>query len=917
MRRRAWGTGCAGALTGLWLAAVSVAGQDAGYSMAVRGAPVQAALEEWAELTGVSLVYSSDVVAGRRTVCRRDSADAEELLRCIVDGAGLDFYRLSSGTYVVIRDPAAAPAYGTVTGRVLDSVTGAPIPLARIELTGSERRILADGTGAFVLPRILPGSHQLTVSGFGYAPRSLPIRLGASEAVLREVRLDPEVIELGPVVVDGIRAPGPRTPATALAGSGDPIPTSLERAAALRSTVGLARRPLFAELSVQGGAPGEHVVRLDGAPVYDPVALGRSRSAFSPLALRRIRVAKAGYGVEDGSYASGLIDVEHAVADATGPGGVGVFADPWSSSAGLSLPLLAFGGEGALMLSGRRSNWDVFREPALDEAIRDWNRVDPVLMGSLLGDAGATGALLPYTFHGHGADVGFSDVHGALRLAFPGFRSVSASFYRGTNRFGSELFASGIAPGSSVLDRLVVVGESYDWSNLMAQAGADWLVGSRGSMSIRSWYSEHELVHDYAMADGSEVGYDPLTSDVSAVEAALRARLDARPPTGEGNRIEEVGATLETDVVAGSDHVVSAGVEVIRLSSRAHLDNDLVASVATHVDSWRLAGFVSDEWRLPGGLTLDGGLRLTSVGGAGTFAEPRVSLQIERDSGPLGPWSARAAGGIYRQFVEQFDLTNVGPSALVPSVRFWVPSDGSVEPSRSRHLALEFVASPTSELELRAEAYHKSLAALPSLDFGALTSRRGGDVSIVEQAEFIASAEGVAYGAGARIGWSRGRAKVEGGYDWSVSERTFPSRFDGARQPAPWSEPHRWHLFGRLPVGAGWALDSESTVVRGRSWALRRAYYDFLAFHDQVGLPDIGLPGEDLLPTLYRFDAGVSWLGRMGAAPAEFRFEVLNLQSRQVLDYSLAADPTQSSGFRRVPRLLPGRSFLISMRIAL
>lgn len=885
--------------------------------MAVRGVSVQSALEEWAELTGVSLVYSSDVVAGRRTVCRLDAANAEELLRCIVDGAGLDFYRLSSGTYVVIRDPAATPAYGTITGRVLDAVTGEPIPLARVELTGSERRILADGGGSFVLPRMLPGAHQLTVSGFGYAPRSLPIRIGAAESVLREVRLDPEVIQLGAVVVDGLRAPGPRSASSPLAGPGDVMPSSIEGSAALRSSVGLARRPLFAELSLQGGAPGEHVVRLDGAPVYDPVALGRSRSAFSPLALRRIRLSKAGFSVKDGSYASGLVDVEHAVSDATGPGGVGAFADPWSSSVGVSLPLLAFGGEGSMMFSGRRSNWDVFREPALDQAIRDWNRVDPVLMGSLLGDAGATGALLPYTFHGHGADVGFSDVHGALRLSFPGFRSVNASFYRGTNRFGSELFASGTAPGSSLLDRLVVVGESYDWSNLMAQAGADWLVGSRASMAVRSWYSEHELVHDYAMADGSEVGYDPLTSDVSSVETALRARLDARPPTGEGNRIEEIGATLQADFVASPSHVLSGGVEAIRMSSRAHLDNDLVASVATHVDSWRLAGFVSDEWRLPGNLTLEGGLRVTSVGGGGTFAEPRLSLQIDGESGALGTWSARAAGGVYRQFVEQFDLTNVGPSALVPSVRFWVPSDGSVEPSRSRHLAFEFVATPATEWEVRAEAYHKSLTELPSLDFGVLTSRRGGDVSIVDQSEFIASAEGEAYGAGARVGWSRGRAKVEGGYDWSVSERTFPSRFDGARQPAPWSEPHRWRVLGRVPVVGGWAVDTESTVVRGRSWALRRAYYDFLAFHDQVGLPAIGVPGEDLLPTLYRVDAGVSWLGRVGEAPAEFRFEVLNVQSRQVLDYSLAADPTETSGFRRVPRFLPGRSYLISMRIAL
>lgn len=883
----------------------------------MRDVPVHVALEELVSLTGISLVYSSEVVKDRRTVCREDDVAAEVLLRCIVSGAALDFYQLSSGTYVVIADPESAPAYGTISGQVLDAITGDPVPLARVETVGGERRALTDGRGIFVIPRMLPGAHQLSVTGFGYSPARLSIELGASSMVRREVQLEPGAIELGPVVVDGLQAGGGRSWADGITDGNEVTPSSIDRAVALRSSVGLARRPLFSELSVQGGAPGEHIVRLDGAPVYDPVSLGRSRSAFSPLALRRIEVRKAGFGVEGGSYSAGLVDVEQATADPTGPGGATAFVDSWGSNASVSLPIFAFGGEGSLMVTGRRSNWDVFREPALDQAIQDWNQVDPILMGSLLGDAGQTGDLLPYTLHGHGADVAYSDVHAALRLALPGFRSIRASVYRGTNDFSSELFASGAPAGSDVLDRLVVVGEAYDWSNTVAQLRADWLVGARTSMQARTWYSAHELLHDYAMVDGAEVGYDPLTSDVAVVESALQSRLAARPATGEGNRIEEFGTALTGDIVLGPENRLSAGVEVVRVSSRAHLDNNLIASLATEVEGWRGAAYVGNEWRVAPNVSIEGGLRGTSVQGVGSFLEPRGAIRIDGGVSTDTPWSLRLSGGLYRQFVHQFDLTNVGPSALVPSIRFWVPSDGTVEPARARHWAAELSAKLDPEWELRAEAYHKALSHIPSLDYGALTGSRGGTLTTVDQSDFVASANGVAYGAGARAVWARSRARFELGYDWSVSERTFPSRFDGERQAAPWAEPHRWTLFGRVPLTSGWSFDSEAVAVRGRSWGLRRAYYDFLAFHDQQGLPVVGVPGADVLPTLYRWDAGVSWLGRVRSAPAEFRLEVLNLQSRQILEYSLNADPGQPEGFQRTPRLLPGRSLVLSLRFLL
>ena len=904
-------------------APTAVQGQIETYDLALRDVSVSVALEDLVSMTGISLVYSSEVVVGKRTVCRAEDVSAEDLLRCIVDGAGLDFYRLSSGTYVVIDDPERLPAYGTLTGEIVDALTGEPVPAAAVELADGSGRAFSNSAGMFLLPRLLPGPHELRISHFGYAPRLFSVEIGPASTLRRSIRLDPMAMELDPIVVDGLENVG------GLAGSSSwsatdfdsRVPVDGDVTSQARTGLGVSRRPLFADLSVQGSAPGEHMVRLDGVPVFDPVALGRTRSAFSPLALRRITVHKAGFDVSRGSFAGGVIDVEHRVEAPSGEGGLTVHADPVSVTGEASVPVRALGGEGWMMASVRGSLWDVYREPALDDALRDWNQMDPVITRRLLGDEGTRPTdALRFDAHRHGSDMGFSDVHAALRLRYPGFRTLNAAFYRGSNRVATELFSSGTDPETGGLDRLMVTRDRYAWSNTLGTLGFDWLVGDRGALRVRAWGSEHELEHEYGLVDGEEVGYAPGSSDVAEIEGDLLGLLDARPRAGEGNRVRELGAELGGDLAAGAGHFLSGGVEVVRVDSRSRFENGFILPLRSEVEGWRFSGHVQDRWSMGRHVTLEGGVRVTAVGGGDLFAEPRGSVRVDGASAVLGPWSAEVAAGLHRQFVEQFELTSVGPSALVPEVRFWIPSDGSLEPAKARHLALELAARPEPRLELRAEAYRKWMDRVLALDYGVLTAAHTGETVVVDQDSFIGVSRGDAYGAGARASWEDGRLRLDVAYDRTVSTRTFPSRFGNDAQPTPWSEPHRLGASVRLPAPGRLALEAESGVVWGRTWALRRAYYDFLTLHGTDGGPEIDAPGEDALPTLIQLDVGVSWLGRVAGGPlAEIRAEVRNLGPRQVLDYSLSR--VESSGgsvsYRRLERYLPGPSFQLSARFAL
>src|SRR5690606_16937156 len=129
----------------------------------------------------------------------------------------------------------------------------------------------------FAFGRLLPGTYRVTATYVGYEPgvvEGVWAEPGASTHV--EIRLRPRPAALAPVVIDGLTQ---RLPSAAL-GTAEPdsdAPAGLTgttdgmRGAA--GALGVSASLPLADLHIQGGATTEHVTRLDGVPVRDPVAL--------------------------------------------------------------------------------------------------------------------------------------------------------------------------------------------------------------------------------------------------------------------------------------------------------------------------------------------------------------------------------------------------------------------------------------------------------------------------------------------------------------------------------------------------------------------------------------------------------------------------------------------------------------------
>ncbi len=108
------------------------------------------------------------------------------------------------GMILLAVPPAWAQEPGTIQGRVVNAVTGAPLPGTQVVIAGTSRGALAGRDGTYVLRSVPPGTLELRATriGYGSVTESVTVSAGGTASVdflLREV-----AIEIEGVVVSAI-----------------------------------------------------------------------------------------------------------------------------------------------------------------------------------------------------------------------------------------------------------------------------------------------------------------------------------------------------------------------------------------------------------------------------------------------------------------------------------------------------------------------------------------------------------------------------------------------------------------------------------------------------------------------------------------------------------------------------------------
>ena len=886
-------------------AAISAEAQPASrVTLALRGTPLDEALALLVERTRIDLAYEPELVKGRYAYCAARDAAAEDALRCVLGGTGLDFYRLSNGLYVLTSTQDTALQRGVLQGRVVDLNTGQALADASVMLADAPAGTATNASGQFTFPRLQPGLYRLRVSHVGYRVFADTVRVAPGAVTRRSVMLAPQPAPILPIVVEGLAGRG-GTPFTDAAATPS---LSLLSTEAPDLTHRMAQLPgvhignVTADVHVQGGAAGEHDLRLDGAPVFAPPILLGMIGPFSPFAIGQLEVQKAGFGAEPGSNTVGIVEASQLV-----PPGRPLRLDAQVDALSLNLRLLgASRRAGRFLLAAREGLWPRYRLASTQQFLRDWDRQDTFLRAIFSVPEPAQvypDPLEPYLdppARGAEPEVGFRDLHAAYQIRSGPLSTLYVSGYHGERLLQTEGAA-------------VPVPDRFDWRTQMAQARYTTVLHSRLFAQLQIRTSQYRLRHDYAIADA---------------RGPARAERD-------GNTISESAVEVRFDYTPAHNVLIEAGVAPTLTRDRFRVRSLRGDAIRHRAHAWRWASYANLRVSPTPHIQAELGFRATYSNDRNrVYPEPRVSLRYDSPRGRLGQLSLRAGAGLYEQFVGQYQVSSPSPSALVSTTRVWMAMDASIAPPRAEHYSGELRYSPAPGWELHAEAYYKHQFRLYTVDYAARLPETA--AAHVPQSAFLAGGEGYAWGAGGRLEHRWGSNRVAVGGERAHVERGTP-QFGFNYYVVPWNEPWRLTASADLQPFRSLVLLARWQSVWGRQWAFRQAYYDYLTASQQatgelpadlravvqrhVEASRLAFPVENPLPPLHQLDLGIAYSVRVGGAQLQYRLDALNVLDRgNVAELRLVGDRAyyEETGLLRAEsRLLMPFTLVWAVRLTL
>jgi len=428
--------------------------------------------------------------------------------------------------------------------------------------------------------------------------------------------------------------------------------------------------------------------------------------------------------------------------------------------------------------------------------------------------------------------------------------------------------------------------DTYDWLNDILQLEHNWLINSRWQAQFSLSYSNHYSNHHFGMASTEDIASVPGDND--RLINSLDRYIDSQPHTGDQNLIRETSFNASFEYSLNRNHKLNFGIEPKVVDYSFKLSDLFYHFSSSRSSTFMLSGFLEDEYALNLNTKITGGTRFTYVPNRQKFyMEPRLSAQTDVQETALGFVSIKLSGGLYRQYVNQFDVTNVGPSSIVPSIRFWVPVDFTTDVPKSYHASSEILVEPEETLSLKWEGYYKWNPSILALDYHALLEEPADpNAKFDSQNTFIEQGRSYSYGTGisAEKLFEELMMELSLSYEYSIARQRSPKRFNGQYVTTPWSEPHKltaainWNIFSSLMATLRWQS------IWGRSWAFNQAYYDYLPINDnrsQYGSVDFNSPSDDTLSPYHQLDVGFSWSQNLSGSKIQLRLDLVNLLDRQ------------------------------------
>ncbi len=855
------------------------------YAFVLLAVPLDEALDVLITQTNINLIFDPEQTSGKTTYCNTQKADLENSLRCILNGTGMDYARLSSGAYMLFPSAQTPPQFGVLSGQVLDAQSGEPLANAHVFLADARRGTATNRAGRFAFTRLKPGAYRVVVTHVGYADRVDSLWVAPDTDAGVALHLQAEPVFSAPVVINGLTR---RLPSLNLH-TERVDPTTFQQPTAsvspdvvttLSGLSGLHMNDAQSTLHLQGGDAGDHQFLLDGVPVFVPIQNGGFIGPFNPFAIQQITVHKAGFGVAHGSHLSGVIALDQQVGEPEKERFV-VQIDPLSIHNRINGTWhhnRDAGVETAWMAGGRFGLWKHYRPRTLESLFERWSTPDPILLTAQV-EAGALDQddVPTDTPSLNNVYIDFTDAHLATRTRFGPLRTLRTTFYRGNAQIEDEFTLQG--SDEQVEDK-------YNWTNTLGQLRYEWVMGNRAFADVSLWLSRYSLTHPYDLS--------PLFP--SETPEPSKRRDEYITENQEQNRLTAAGFKANGHYALSDRHTLQTGFEGQLLDSRLMLsvrpaaETPTLRTAAIDARSTQWSAYLDDQIHLSPRTTFRWGTRVTYLPTRGTlYAEPRATFRYDHEGTGWHAWAVRLTAGRYRQFINQFDVPTYNIKALLPTVRFWLPSGDGPAPSEATHLTAAVLLTPGPAWQFQWENYYKYQPHKVEINYGA-----GIETPLDSPADLLIAGSGFAYGTSGRVDYKTATTRAVAQYDFGVARQRLPNRFGNRTLDAPWHTPHRIRLSMHRKVGRRWSLYAGWQGLFGRQWGFRRAYYTYLepnADTRRFASVDWSNPEAHKLPVFSQLDVSASYTHTLGPARVQLRLMVLNVLDRNnVLEKSLSFD---------------------------
>lgn len=743
----------------------------------------------------------------------------------------------------------AQEAVGAVRGRIVDSVTGRPVPTATVRLVRNQSvqgTVETDSAGDFSFEDVPEGVYSVEVEEQGYLKavqadvRVVLRRVAPVEFTLVRGREE----ELAEVVVSARAiAEDPRATPNTVMLEREEIRRNPGSAGdvfrALDILPGVVATGEFSNFTVRGNGPRDNLVLVDGMP-FDKVthfdeSLGEQAdvdgsgnySIFAPNIIGSARFSPGGWRAAEGGKNGSLLDLEIARGNRA------------SSTAGVRLDIIGLEADydGPSYVSDNTS-------VLLSARKFDFNKLFKAIGENDIGSPQLTDVILKSV----------TDLGGEHRIELLAIHAGEKFSRTVENVLESENFED------------VGISESKQDNTLLGLTWR-WSPGDVAQLRNTFYYRDSDTRSTQGEAFPDLAGPDPTPANTQVRADILRIL----------EREKEFGWRSDFSTTMGPDGIFSAGAQVARVDldfdrrlsgdwTRFEYDrSDFRADPAQryivltpaqynsvlNATETRIALHTDYAWRT-GDLTVTPGVRYERDGFSGkSTVAPRLLVNWQPDV-LTRVW---ASGGVYHQAPRYLDFAAD-------------PSNLDLESERSTQFMLGFSRHLREDLRFSAEGYFQKLDDLTVFD-----DRTTNTATSIG----TGSARGVDLMLAKRMnrGWSASAT-----YSYSRARRD--DKLGDGKYPSDWDRPHAFGIGGAWQPSDRWTFSAKWKYASGRPTDAFIVHDDVLGSAGPVRYSkELTLNNAERLPNYHALSMRADYQRRFGPLSLVAYLDILNVYGRK------------------------------------